>query len=58
MIKLKMKNYSTLLREKQQKCQHYNQVKLINMNYLTGEEILLSNQRKIKDKLSLHISSW
>ena len=34
MIKLKMKNYNTTLREKQQKYQHYNQVKLVNMNIL------------------------
>ena len=34
MIKLKMKNYNTILTEKQQKYQHYHQVKLINMNIL------------------------
>ena len=34
MIKLKMKNCSTILTEKQQKYQNYRQVKLINMNIL------------------------
>ena len=34
MIKLKMKNYNMILTEKQQKYQHYHQVKLINMNIL------------------------
>ena len=29
-----MKNYNTILTEKQQKYQDYNQVKLINMNIL------------------------
>ena len=32
MIRLKKKNYNTILTEKQQKFQHYYQVKLINMN--------------------------
>ena len=31
MIRLEMKNYNMILTEKQQKYQHYNQVKLINM---------------------------
>ena len=35
-----------ILTEKQQKYQHYCQVRLINMN-LTGEEILLSDQSRI-----------
>ena len=34
MIRLKMKNYNKLLTEKQQKYQHYHEVKLINMNIL------------------------
>ena len=34
MIRLKMKNYSTRLPEKQQKYQHYHQVKLVNINIL------------------------
>ena len=34
MIKLMMKNYNMILTEKQQKYQHYQQLKLINMNTL------------------------
>ena len=52
-----MKNYNTVLTEKQQKYQHYCQVKLTNMNeYLTGKEILPSDQsRIIEQKQSLHL---
>ena len=32
MIKLKMKNYNTILTDKQQKYQHCRQIKVINMN--------------------------
>ena len=43
-----MKNYETILTEKQQKYQHYCQVKLINVNeYLTGDAILQSYQSSI-----------
>ena len=38
MIKLKMENYNMILTEKQQKLQHYHQVKLINMNILQAKE--------------------
>ena len=41
MIKLNMKKYNMILIEKQQKYQHYHQVKLINMN------ILQMNQSRI-----------
>ena len=34
MIRLEMKNCKMILTEKQQKYQHYHQVKLINMNIL------------------------
>ena len=34
MIRLEMKNYNTVLTEKQQKYQNDHQVKLINMNFL------------------------
>ena len=34
MIKLKVKNYNTILTEKQQEYQYYYQVKLIDMNFL------------------------
>ena len=41
MIKLNMKKHNMILIEKQQKYQHYHQVKLINMN------ILQMNQSRI-----------
>ena len=47
MINLNMKNYNMLLIEKQQKYQHYCQVKLL---YLTDEEILLSGQSRIMEQ--------
>ena len=52
-----MKNYNTILTEKQQKYQHYCQAKLTNMNeYLTGDEILPCDQsRIIEQKQSLHL---
>ena len=34
MIRSEVENYDTILTEKLQKHQHYNQVKLINMNIL------------------------
>ena len=42
-----MKKYNTILTEKQQKYRHYHQVELINMNFITGEEILPSDQSRI-----------
>ena len=49
MIRLEMKNWSTILIEKQPKYQLYHQTKLESINeYLTGEEILPSNQQQIK----------
>ena len=48
MIKLEMKNYNMTLIEKQPKYQPYHQAKLMSMNvYLTGAEIIPSNQQKI-----------
>ena len=40
MLRLCMKNYNTILTEKQQKYQHYHQVKLTNMNYLQVNRII------------------
>ena len=40
MLRLCMKNYNTILTEKQQKYQHYHQVKLTNMNYLPVNKII------------------
>ena len=47
MIRLGMKNYSTILIEKQLKYQLYNLVKFTKYEYLTGEDILPSNQQQI-----------
>ena len=38
MINLEMKNYNTVLAEKQQKYEHYHQVKFINMNILQANK--------------------
>ena len=46
MVRLEMKNYSMILTEKQQKYQHYHQIKL-KYEYLKGKEILSSNQGQI-----------
>ena len=42
-----MENCQIVLTERQQKNQYYHLEKLINMNYLTGEEILHSDQRRM-----------
>ena len=47
MIKLRMKNYSMILTEKQQKYQFYCQVKLINLNILQLQESLPPDQNRI-----------
>ena len=47
MIKLRMKNYSMILTEKQQKYQFYCQVKLINLNILQLQESLPPAQNRI-----------
>ena len=41
MIRLEMKNCNTILKEKQQKFEHYNQVKLLNMNILRENKYYL-----------------
>ena len=41
MIRLEINNYNTILTEKQQKYQHYHQVKLINMNILRAQKYYL-----------------
>ena len=46
-IRLEMKNHDTILIGRLQKYQPYHQVKLICIEYLTGEEILPSNQQQI-----------
>ena len=58
MIRLEMKNYNMILIEKQPKYQPYHQAKLISMNiYLTGEEILPSNQKQIIEQGNFTYSS-
>ena len=49
MIKLKMKNCNKILTENQQKYHNCHQVKLVN-EYLTGEEILPSDQSRITEQ--------
>ena len=39
--------YNTTLREQQQNCQHYDQVKLINMDFLQVKNILPFDQSRI-----------
>ena len=41
MIRLEKKKYNNILTERQQKYQHYRQVKLINMNILQMKEYYL-----------------
>ena len=47
MIRLEMKNYNTILIEKQPKYRLHHQKKIGKYEYLTGEEILLSDQKQI-----------
>ena len=47
MIRLEMKNYIMILTEKQQKKPALSSDKTDRYQYLTGEEILSSNQRQI-----------
>ena len=44
MIRLEMKNYKMILTEKQQKISVLSSGKIAKNEYLTGEEILPSNQ--------------
>ena len=47
MIRLEMKSYNMILTKKQQKYQHYLTGKIVIYEYLTGEEILPSDQRRV-----------
>ena len=47
MIRLEMKNCNMILTEKQQKYQHYHLEKYDKYEYLTDEEILPSDHRKM-----------
>ena len=55
-IKLKMKNYNMTLIEKLQKYQHLSSGKLDKYEYLTGEEILPSNQQQIIQQAKFNYS--
>ena len=50
MIRLEMKNYNVILREKQRKYQHCHLEKVYKYEYLTGEEILSSSQKRVIDQ--------
>ena len=56
MIRLEMKNYNTILIEKHLKYQLYHQVIFKKYEYLTGEDILLSNQQQIIEQTKLTYS--
>ena len=47
MVKLKMKSYQAILTEQQQKISALSSGRIYKYEYLTGEEILLSDQSRI-----------
>ena len=51
-----MKNYNMILIEKLKKFQLYHLEKLLNNEYLTGEEILPSTQNRIIEQVKLTYS--
>ena len=55
MIRLKMKNYNMILIEKQPKIPTLSSGKIHRYEYLTGEDILPSNQQQIINLLNLII---
>ena len=55
MTKLKNKNRSMILTEKQQKSDHYYPGKLINMNFLQMKKYFLLIKEESKKKLSFHV---
>ena len=57
MIRLEMKNYIMILTEKQQKNPVLSSGKTDRYQYLTGEEILPSNQRQIAQPTKFPYSS-
>ena len=54
MVTLKMKSYQAILTEQQQKISALSSGRIYKYEYLTGEEILLSDQSRIIEQ-SLHI---
>ena len=57
-ITLKMKNYNTILMERQQKYQLCHQAKLINMNTLLVKKYYAQINNKLLNKLNLLILLW
>ena len=65
MIRLEMKNYNTILREKQQKFWHYYQINWLNLTLLNWqiwvsyryEEILPSDQSRVIEQAKFAYSS-
>ena len=58
MIRLEMKNYNMVLIERQQKYQHYHQVKLLNINILQKNKYYLPIKAELQNYLSLVILFW
>ena len=56
MTKLIMKNYNTILTEKQHKYQHYLTGKIDNHEQLAGEEMLPYNQSRITEHATFRYS--
>ena len=56
MVWLEMRNANMILTKKQQKSQHYDLEKIDNYEYLTGEDILPSNQRQIVEQATFTYS--
>ena len=55
MIRVEMESYIMILTEKQQKYQHYHLEQVDRYEYLTSEEILPSDQRRVTEQAKLHI---
>ena len=57
MITLEMKNYNIILTEKLPKYQLYHQAKIDKFKYVTGKDILPSNQQQIIEQAKFNYSS-
>ena len=53
MIRLQMKEENIILTEKHKKYWHYCQVKMTKYEYLTGEEIIRSDHRRVIEQANL-----
>ena len=56
--KIEIKNCNITLTEKQQKYQHYHQVKLVNMNILQVRNITFSSKKSERISQVYIFSSW